>query len=251
MTKKLDGRIAIITGASSGLGRASAELFAQHGAKVIIADIQDEAGRNVADQIGGEYVRTDVSDAAQITAVIQHAVTKYGKLDIMYNNAGFAYDSPVVDTPDNVYHRIIAVNLNGAFFGIRAAAQTMTQQGFGTIITTASNGGSSATARQGPYCATKAAVIALSKATAYELAPIGIRVNTISPGAMLTGMTAGLDAETLKLLDRLQPMGRPANPMEMAYGALYLASDDASYVTGHDLIVDGGGTAARRSTMES
>lgn len=248
MVKKLEGRIAVITGGASGLGQASAELFAEHGATVIVADLNEIAGEAVARSVGGRFVKTDVSDKAQVERLVRYAVREFDQLDIMYNNAGYVWDGSLIKTDDEAFDRMVGVNLNGVFYGIRASARVMVEQGFGTIVTTASVGGSWPTAHLAVYSAVKAAGIALTKATAIELAPHGIRVNTVSPGTMLTGMTAGLSEEDLTQLDKLQPLGRAANPREMAQGALFLVSDDASYLTGHDLIIDGGATAGRQPT---
>lgn len=250
MTKTLSGRVAIVTGASSGLGEATARLFSEAGASVVIADIRKEAGEEAAHRIGADFIETDVSDPAQVDRLVAHAGDRHGRLDILFNNAGYVSSALLVNTEDEAYHRIIGINLNGVFYGMRAAARVMVKQGSGAIINTASNGGSSPTAHLGPYSASKAAVIALTKAAAIELAPHGIRVNSLSPGTMLTGMTAGLSEEQLKGLEALQPIGRAADPVEMARTALFLASDAASYVTGHDLIVDGGATAGRGSPFQ-
>jgi NAD(P)-dependent dehydrogenase (short-subunit alcohol dehydrogenase family) len=166
----------------------------------------------------------------------------------MFNNAGVRGPAgPLTELRLEDYKALVRTNLDGVFYGVQAAARVMLQQpGGGTIVNTASNGGVLPTANIAAYCATKAAVIALSQASAVELAPKGIRVNCICPGVMLTGMTADLSNEAIRCLDRLQPIGRAGELNEMAEGVLFLASDAASYVVGHALVVDGGGVAGRQ-----
>ncbi|MXQ75739.1 glucose 1-dehydrogenase [Rhodococcus rhodochrous] len=240
----MQDKIVIITGASSGLGRATAELMTVEGARVVIADISQEAGEAVAQEIGADFVRTDVGNPAEVDALVSGTVARYGRLDVMCNNAGVHAAGPLLDTTNDDFERVVAVNFAGIFYGTRAAGRVMAEQGSGVIVNTASNGGYLPTEGMAVYCGTKAAVVAMSKACALELAPKGVRVNTISPGTMLSGMVPDVEG-IVDVLDKLQPIGYAANPSQMATGILYLASDDANYVTGHDLIVDGGATAGR------
>ncbi|MBS9374886.1 SDR family NAD(P)-dependent oxidoreductase [Rhodococcus sp. B50] len=244
MAHRMQDKIVIITGASSGLGRATAELMAAEGARVIMADISQETGETAAQEIGADFVRTDVGNPAEVDALVSGTVARYGRLDVMCNNAGVHAAGPLLDTTNDDFERVVAVNFGGIFYGTRAAGRVMAEQGSGVIVNTASNGGYLPTEGMAVYCGTKAAVVAMSKACALELAPKGIRVNTISPGTMLSGMVPDVEG-IVDVLDKLQPVGYAANPSQMATGILYLASDDANYVTGHDLIVDGGATAGR------
>ncbi|MFV9428569.1 SDR family NAD(P)-dependent oxidoreductase [Rhodococcus zopfii] len=244
MAHRMQDKIVIITGASSGLGRATAELMTVEGARVVIADISQEAGEAVAQEIGADFVRTDVGNPAEVDALVSGTVARYGRLDVMCNNAGVHAAGPLLDTTNDDFERVVAVNFAGIFYGTRAAGRVMAEQGSGVIVNTASNGGYLPTEGMAVYCGTKAAVVAMSKACALELAPKGVRVNTISPGTMLSGMVPDVEG-IVDVLDKLQPIGYAANPSQMATGILYLASDDANYVTGHDLIVDGGATAGR------
>ncbi len=244
MAHRMQDKIVIITGASSGLGRATAELMTAEGARVVIADISQEAGEAVAQEIGADFVRTDVGNPAEVDALVSGTVARYGRLDVMCNNAGVHAAGPLLDTTNDDFERVVAVNFAGIFYGTRAAGRVMAEQGSGVIVNTASNGGYLPTEGMAVYCGTKAAVVAMSKACALELAPKGVRVNTISPGTMLSGMVPDVEG-IVDVLDKLQPIGYAANPSQMATGILYLASDDANYVTGHDLIVDGGATAGR------
>jgi len=237
-------KIVIVTGASSGLGRATAELMIAEGARVVMADISREAGESVANTIGAEFVRTDVGNPTDVEALVTDTVARHGRLDVMCNNAGVIAVTPVLETTDEDYESMVTVNFGGVFYGTRAAARVMVEQGFGVIVNTASNGGCSPSEGMAVYSGTKAAVVALSKACAIELAPKGVRVNTISPGTMLTGMVPDVEG-IVEVLDKLQPIGYAANPSQMAAGVLFLASDEADYVTGHDLVVDGGATAGR------
>lgn len=244
MAHRMQDKIVIITGASSGLGRATAELMAAEGARVVMADISQESGEAAAQEIGADFVRTDVGNPAEVDALVSGTVARYGRLDVMCNNAGVHAGDPLLDTTNDDFERVVAVNFGGIFYGTRAAGRVMAEQGSGVIVNTASNGGYLPTEGMAVYCGTKAAVVAMSKACALELAPKGVRVNTISPGTMLSGMVPDTEG-IVEVLDKLQPIGYAANPSQMATGILYLASDDANYVTGHDLIIDGGATAGR------
>ena len=244
MAHRMQDKIVIITGASSGLGRATAELMTAEGARVVMADISQEAGEAAAQEIGADFVRTDVGNPAEVDALVSGTVARYGRLDVMCNNAGVHAAGPLLDTTNDDFERVVAVNFAGIFYGTRAAGRVMAEQGSGVIVNTASNGGYLPTEGTAVYCGTKAAVVAMSKACALELAPKGVRVNTISPGTMLSGMVPDVEG-IVDVLDKLQPIGYAAKPSQMATGILYLASDDANYVTGHDLIVDGGATAGR------
>lgn len=244
MAHRMQDKIVIITGASSGLGRATAELMVAEGARVVMADISQEAGEATAQEIGAEFVRTDVGNPDEVEALVSGTVARHGRLDVMCNNAGVHAAGPLLDTTNEDFERVVAVNFGGIFYGTRAAGRVMAEQGSGVIVNTASNGGYLPTEGMAVYCGTKAAVVAMSKACALELAPKGVRVNTISPGTMLSGMVPDVEG-IVDVLDKLQPVGYAANPSQMATGILYLASDDANYVTGHDLIIDGGATAGR------
>jgi 3-oxoacyl-[acyl-carrier protein] reductase len=246
---RLSGKVAIITGSGSGMGRASALLFAKEGAKVVVADIDGKAAEETADLIrkdGGEavFVQTDVSKASEVAAMIQTAVNRYGRLDVLYNNAGF----PMVPTPaeeidEELWDRIMAVNVKAIFLAFKYAAPVMKKQGGGAIVNTASISGVRPRPGQSPYSTSKAAAIFLTKALAIEAAPHKIRVNCINPTATETPMIPKLGAttpEAVKGIVGTIPLGRLAQPTDIAYAALYLASDEASMVTGIALDVDGG-----------
>jgi len=242
---RFDGKVVVITGGSSGLGKAAATLFAAEGARVFIGDVSVEEGVALAEQIGARFIETDVSECSQVERLIGTAKDEGGQIDVVFNNAGIIVAKNLVDTEDGDFARLLGINFNGVFYGTRAAARIMSEQGHGCIINTASTGGIVTTPGMAVYCALKSAVISLTKVTSIEVAASGVRVNSISPGTMLTGMVSDPSAEVLEMLDKLQPIGRAAQPEEMARGVLFLASDDASYVTGHDLVVDGGSVAGR------
>ncbi len=245
MGDRFADRVVVITGASSGLGRAAAELFAREGAHLILGSSQPR-GEAVATAIGADFVQTDVTDSKAVDALVDAALDRHGRLDIMVNNAGSAGFGPLETMTDAEFRRITGINFDGVFYGMRAAGRVMLEQGNGIIVNVASNGGILPTAQLAVYCAAKAAVVALSRAAAVEFAGRGVRVNCLCPGTMLTGMTEGLSPEQLKFLDTIQPIGRASHPEEIARTLLFLASDDASYVAGHALVVDGAMTAGQR-----
>ncbi|SFU51905.1 glucose 1-dehydrogenase [Alicyclobacillus macrosporangiidus] len=248
---RLKDKVAIITGAASGIGKGTAELFAQEGAAVVVADLPASPGEEVAAAIraaGGraEFAPVDVTDAAQVQAMVDGVAARYGRIDVIYNNAGLPQAfTPIEEVTDEYFERLMAVNVKGVFLGSRAVVPHMKRQGSGVILATASTAGVRPRPGLNVYSATKGAVIAFTKALALELAPFGIRVNAINPVAtdtpMLPGFIGGGDAEAgrqnfLKTI----PLGRLAQPLDIARAALFLASEEASLITGVDLEVDGG-----------
>ena len=254
----LEDRVAVITGAASGIGRATAELFVAHGARVVIADIDDQTGSEMARELGAaaSYVHTDVAEEADIEAAVGHAMAAFGRLDIMVNNAGLSgVQGGIADIPAAGYDATMAVLLRGVYLGIKHAARAMTPQRRGAIVSNASIAGLS-TAISAPhiYKVAKAGVIHLTGSVAVELGPSGIRVNSVCPGFIPTpifahdvgmaGAAATRTAERIApLFDDLQPIRRAGRAGDIAAAILWLASDKASFVTGHALVVDGGVTA--------
>ncbi len=249
---RLANKVAIITGAASGMGRASALLFAKEGAKVIAVDINNEGGKETVDQIkrdGGEaiFVHVDVSKAKEVEQLIKTSVDTYGKLDILFNNAGHPGKSAIIENIDEaIWDEVYAVNVKAIFFGAKYAAPEMKKRGGGVILNTASIAGERPRPNQALYCSSKGAAIVLTKGLALELAPYKIRVNCIDPVGTDTPMIPKFLPEGTNLKEFLPkiiatiPMGRLAKPEDIAYAALYLASDEASMVTGVALQVDGG-----------
>lgn len=243
----LEGKVAIVTGAGSNMGEAAAELFVAEGAKVIVADHHVERGTAVANRIGALFVQVDVTQSAEVDVLVQTAIDEFGKLDIMFNNAGIARLCPVTEVGDEEYQAIMGVNVGGVFYGTRAAGKVMQRQGFGTIINTASTNAVIGVPGMALYSASKAAVVSFTKTVAVELAPFGVRVNAICPGSIPSPIIMadmGIKMEDLAAFDQKLPMRRVGQPQEVARSALFLASEQSSYVTGHALVVDGGLTAA-------
>ncbi|MGE3296814.1 MAG: glucose 1-dehydrogenase [Porticoccaceae bacterium] len=243
----LNGKVALITGAARGQGAAEARLFAQRGAKVMLCDILDSEGQAVAAEIGpnAAYLRLDVTSEASWQAAVKAAVAKFGKLNVLVNNAGIVKVTALADCPLEEYMQVIQVNQIGVFLGMKTVAPAMKQAGGGSIVNISSIDGLIGMTGGTAYCASKFAVRGMTKVAALELGKDGIRVNSIHPGGILTPMItgAGLDAQTAGEIFGRVPLQRIGQPEEIATLAAYLASDDASYSTGSEFIADGGLTA--------
>jgi NAD(P)-dependent dehydrogenase (short-subunit alcohol dehydrogenase family) len=243
---RLRGRVAAITGGALGIGRATARLFAAEGALVAVGDVQVDAAEGVAEEIGQRggralAVGVDVGDAGQVQAFVDRTVAEFGRLDVMFANAGIAHSAPFLEHAEAQWHRVLRVNLTGVFLCCQSAARQMvTQAGRGRIITTASINGFRGVENLVGYNVAKAGVIELTKTMAVELAQHGITVNAIAPAQIDTRLTRGLSEDAKARRTERIPMGRFGDVDEVAKAALFLASDDASYVTGHTLAVDGG-----------
>ena len=248
MGNRLQGKVALITGASSGLGRVGAELFASQGAKVVIADITD--GDEAMDAItaaGGEatFVRTDVTDEGSIEAAVAHAMETFGGLHVIYNNAGvmLADDDGPTNTPMSTYEKTMDINVKGVLLGCKYAIPAMLESGGGSIVNVASFvAHMGAATPQIAYTASKGAVLAMTREIAVIYARQGIRANSLCPGPIMTPLLAKFLSDDAKRNRRLVhiPMGRFGEPREIANGALFLASDESSWMTGQSLIIDGG-----------
>ena len=245
---RLDGKVAVITGAARGQGEAEAELFAREGARVVLTDVLVEEGQRAADRIraaGGEalFVKLDVSSADEWNEVVRHTVQTYERLDILLNNAGIAVRGGVESTPVEEWDRCLDINAKGVFLGMKYAIPAMLQNGSGSVINISSTSGIVGYPGGTAYHAAKGAVRIMTKAAAAEYAQRGVRVNSLHPGIIKTAMTDNMAADRAAgIIDRT-PMGRKGTPLEIAYGALFLASDESSFVTGAELVIDGGMTA--------
>ncbi len=254
MTGRLDGKVALITGAGSGMGRSAAELFASEGARVVVTDVVDDAGNATVDAVraaGGDatYVRADVSKWAECEAMVAHATETYGALHVLYNNAGIfpADDGGVLDTPESTWDTVMQINLKGVWLGCRAGIPAMIASGGGSIVNVASFVAlMGAATAQIAYTSSKGGVLSMTREIAVEYARQGIRANALCPGPIQTPLLEELLSDPARRARRLVhiPMGRLGRAEELAKAALFLASDDASFMTGASLVVDGGITAA-------
>jgi NAD(P)-dependent dehydrogenase (short-subunit alcohol dehydrogenase family) len=251
---RLAGKVALITGAGSGMGRAAAELFASEGARLVVSDVADDAGKDVVATIraaGGDatFVHADVSQWSDCQTMVQAAVDTFGGLQVLYNNAGIfpADDGGVLDTPDATWRRVMEVNLQGVWHGCKAAIPAMLASGGGSIINVASFVAlMGAATAQIAYTASKGGVLSMTREIAVEYARQGIRANALCPGPIETPLLQELLSDPERRARRMVhiPMGRLGRAEELARAALFLASDDASYMTGASLVIDGGITAA-------
>ncbi len=240
---RIADRVAIITGGGSGMGRATAELFAQEGAKVVIGDLPSSEGEQVAKSIGGLFVPTDVREAKAVEKLVGTACDKFGGLDIMFNNAGIGTVTPLLDTSEELYSNTLRVDLDGVYWGLKFGGKVMVQQKRGAIVNTASVAGIRGSQGLSAYNAAKHGGVGLTRNAALEFAHAGVRVNCICPGIIDTPLVArvfGATEQIREVMHRSNPLGRMGKPSEIARCVLFLASDDASFVTGHALVVDGG-----------
>ncbi|KAI7754894.1 hypothetical protein M8C21_026680 [Ambrosia artemisiifolia] len=255
--RRLEGKVALITGAASGIGECTAKLFAEHGAKVIIADIQDKLGQAVCDAIGSSnsiYVHCDVTKEEDVKNAIDTTIATYGKLDIMFNNAGIidSYKPHIIDNEKSDFERVLSVNVIGVFLGMKHAARVMVPVKTGSIISTASVASNIGGISTHAYCSAKHAVVGLTKNLAVELGQFGIRVNCLSPHGIATPFYTNefkLDAMAIESVEEIVEnvihltgnlKGVKLKTHDIAYAALFLASDEAKYISGQNLFIDGG-----------
>ena len=248
---RLEGKVALISGGARGQGAAEAKLFAGEGAKVVFGDILDDLGKQVEAEIhevGGEalYIHLDVTNAADWASAVEAAVSRYGRLDVLVNNAGITIRKNVEDTTEEDWDRIMAINAKGVFLGTKQAIPAMRESGGGSIVNISSTAGLVGSPYSGAsYAATKGAVRLFTKATAIQYARESIRCNSVHPGLLETPMNQDMLADAAHREERTQriPLGRVGTAEDVAYGVLYLASDESSFVTGSELVIDGGATA--------
>jgi meso-butanediol dehydrogenase/(S,S)-butanediol dehydrogenase/diacetyl reductase len=252
MSGKLENRVAIVTAGGSGIGAATARRFVQEGASVVVADISGRRAEEVASSLvanGGKalHIKMDASDPEGVQATIARALDAYGRLDIMFNNAGAAEAAPLEDISLESWNRVLAVTLTSTFLGMKYCLPIMRKQGGGTIVNTASVSGTGGDYGLSSYNAAKAGVINLTRAAAVENAQFNIRVNCVCPGAINTRAAQILGGERADEFRRMQaqahPLGRMGEPEEIANTALFLVSNEASFITGAAIMVDGGVTA--------
>ncbi|WP_027718920.1 3-oxoacyl-ACP reductase FabG [Desulfovirgula thermocuniculi] len=242
---RLKDKVAIITGGAKGIGRETALLFAREGAKVVIGDFDEEAGRKTLEDIlalGAEalFCKVDVTDRVSVEEMVKKTKERFGRVDILINNAGITADALLTKMTDQQWDKVIDVNLKGVFLCTRAVAPVMIEQGYGVILNASSVVGVYGNIGQTNYAATKAGVIGMTRSWAKELGRKGIRVNAVAPGFIMTEMTARVPEKILELMKEKTPLGRLGQPRDVAAAYLFLASDEASFINGQVLGVDGG-----------
>ncbi len=248
MAGRLSGKVALISGAARGMGESEARLFAREGAQVVLGDILEDQGRAAVESIaqqGGTatFIPLDVTRERDWQRAVETVEQAYGRLDILVNNAGIVRMAPLDETSLEAWNEVIDVNQTGVFLGLKHAVPAMRRAGGGSIVNISSIAGLIGLPNIPAYQASKGAVRILTKNAAIQYAPDKIRVNSVHPGRIETPMTAPLAPERREMLLRLTPLGRDGTAEEVAYGVLYLASDESSYVTGAELVIDGGYTA--------
>jgi 3-oxoacyl-[acyl-carrier protein] reductase len=246
MTGRVDGKVAIVIGAARGIGAAIALRLIEEGAGVVVADALEAEGRATAERLArqgeAQFLEADVSREESVGALVEATLSRFGRIDILVQNAGIYPYTMLPEIAVEEWDRVLGVNLRGCFLAIRACARPMRAQGYGRIVLTSSiTGPRVSSPGHGHYSASKAGINGLIRAAAIELAPHGITVNGVEPGNILTeGMEAGRSPEFIQAMERSVPLGRLGTPRDVAHAVLFLASDEAAYVTGTTIVIDGG-----------
>jgi 3-oxoacyl-[acyl-carrier protein] reductase len=242
---RLHDKVALITGAASGIGKATAHVFARNGAKLVIADFDEDLGMVTVEELRhvgaeAEFVKTNVSNLYDVQQMVDAAVKRFSRIDVLVNNAGIVRDGLLTKLDPSQFDQVVAVNLTGVFYCTQAVARVMVPQGHGVILNAASVVGLYGNIGQTNYVAAKSGVIGMTKTWAKELGPKGIRVNAVAPGFIMTGMTEQMPAKVLDTMKEKTPLRRLGQPEDIAHAYLFLASDEASFINGAVLSVDGG-----------